>query len=222
LGRNPQSDLAVHAAQLAAAERIANRVRYLMQELRRLLSVVVLDHRGVVDEAQRQAELDSLLLLLGEICESADRPGQELVRRLHQTVTEGLPGLLTFVARLEQVQADLQPVLGSEQQALLDWAWLRRKPLGWSSEQLLAAIAVEWQAAARILVRAWDEAVRVSTAVERWHSILRTHLSVHRSLSPGRLALLVVWHNHRVFTRGVHKGQNPLQLSGITDARLIG
>lgn len=32
------------------------------------------------------------------------------------------------------------------------------------------------------------------------------------------LALIAVWHNHRVYTRGIHKGKNPLQLSGITDA----
>ena len=69
-----------------------------------------------------------------------------------------------------------------------------------------------------MLLKAWDEAVRVSTAVERWHSILRVHLSVHRTLSVGRLALLAVWHNHRVFTRGVHKGHNPLHLSGMEDA----
>ena len=31
------------------------------------------------------------------------------------------------------------------------------------------------------------------------------------------LALLAVWHNHRVFRRGVHKGKNPLQLSGMVD-----
>ena len=129
-----------------------------------------------------------------------------------------MPGLLTFVAHVAQVQADLQPVLGSERQALLGWAWLRRKQLGWSSEQILAAIPADWQTAARMLVRAWDDAVRVSTAVERWHSILRTHLSVHRTLSMGQLALLAVWHNHRVFTRGVHKGHKVLQLSGIADA----
>ena len=69
-----------------------------------------------------------------------------------------------------------------------------------------------------MLLLAWAEAVRVSTAVERWHSILRPHLAVHRSLSPGRLALLAVWHNHRVFSRGVHKGKNPLHLSGMLDA----
>ena len=54
--------------------------------------------------------------------------------------------------------------------------------------------------------------------MERWHSILRPHLAVHRTLTRGRLALLAVWHNHRVFTRGVHKGQSPLHLSGLVDA----
>ena len=39
-----------------------------------------------------------------------------------------------------------------------------------------------------------------------------------RPTSPGLLALLAVWHNHRVFTRGVHKGQSPLHLSGLVDA----
>jgi hypothetical protein len=32
------------------------------------------------------------------------------------------------------------------------------------------------------------------------------------------LAVLAVWHNHRVFTRGMHRGQSPLQLSGMDDA----
>jgi hypothetical protein len=31
------------------------------------------------------------------------------------------------------------------------------------------------------------------------------------------LALLAVWHNHRVFTRGVHTGNSPLQLSGMSE-----
>ena len=34
----------------------------------------------------------------------------------------------------------------------------------------------------------------------------------------GLLALLAVWHNHRVFPRGVHQGHSPLHLSGLTDA----
>ena len=60
--------------------------------------------------------------------------------------------------------------------------------------------------------------MRASSAVETWHSVLRPHLAVHRTLSPGLLALLAVWHNHRVFPRGVHQGQSPLHLSGLIDA----
>lgn len=217
-GRNPQADLAAHTVQVAEAQRVADGVRYLTQELHRLLDVVVLDRRGVLDAPQRQLELDTLLALLADVAAPAPPPQQAVVRKLHAMLTAALPGLLTFVDQVAQVQTDLRAVLAPEQQALLGWAWLRRRALGWTSAQILAATPADWHAAARILLAAWDDAVRVSTAVERWHSILRVHLSVHRTLSPGRLALLVVWHNHRVFTRGVHKGNNPLQLSGIADA----
>jgi hypothetical protein len=64
----------------------------------------------------------------------------------------------------------------------------------------------------------WDGAARASSAVEGWHSILRPHLAVHRTLSAGLLALVAVWHNHRVFTRGSHRGSSPLQLSGMAEA----
>ena len=46
---------------------------------------------------------------------------------------------------------------------------------------------------------------------------LEVHLAVHRVLSAGLLALLAVWHNHRVFERGVHRGFSPLQLSGMVE-----
>lgn len=60
--------------------------------------------------------------------------------------------------------------------------------------------------------------MRVSSAVERWHRILRPHVAVHRTLTTGMLAVLAVWHTHRVYTRGVNKGKSPLHLSGMTDA----
>jgi hypothetical protein len=69
-----------------------------------------------------------------------------------------------------------------------------------------------------VLIEAWETTVRASSAVEHWHSILRPHLAVNRVLSPGRLALLVVWHHHRAFARGPHAGTSPLHLSGMTDA----
>lgn len=77
---------------------------------------------------------------------------------------------------------------------------------------------MDWQDAARVLLGNWDAAVRVSSAVERRHSILRPHLAIHHSLSAGMVALLAVWHNHRVFTRDIYKGKSPLHLSGTLDA----
>ncbi len=102
--------------------------------------------------------------------------------------------------------------------ALVAWAWRRRALLGPSTDELVAQFPAPWRPAARVLLTAWASAVRASSPVENWHSLLRPHLAVHRTLSPGRLALLAVWHNHRVFTRGAHRGLSPLHLSGLTDA----
>lgn len=217
-GRKPKTDLLAHTQDIAVARRVAEGTRYLTEELRRLLAVVVLDQRGLLTAAQRQAELEAALALLAELAARAPVPQQEQLWRLHTHLAKRLPHLLTFVPQLEQVQQELRTVLRAEHQALLAWAWLRRKTLRWSSTDLLAAIPTEWRPAARVLLMAWDDAVWVSSAVERYHSILRPHLAVHRRLSTEMLALIAVWHNHRVYTRGIHKGKNPLQLSGITDA----
>lgn len=218
VGRRPKTDMAAHAQDVAAARQVADSVRYLTQEVRRLLDVVVVDHRGVLDMAERQADLDASLALLAEVADRAPPPQQGEVQRLQARLNAALPQLLRFAAQVAQVQQHLQPVLGRERQALLAWAWLRRHRLGWTSRAILAAIPADWHSAACVLLASWDDAVRVSSAVERWHSILRPHLSVHRTLTSGLLALLAVWHNHRVFTRGVHKGKNPLHLSGMTEA----
>lgn len=217
-GRNPKTDVLAHAQDVATARRHAAALRYLTHELRRLLSVVVIDQRNVLNGAQRQAALNAVLELLAEVAADAPAPHQAEVQRIRTGVQDALPQLLTFVPQLDQVQRDLSAVLGPAQQALLGWAWLRRRRLGWTSRDILAAIPLDWRAAARVLLARWDDAVYVSSAVERWHSILRPHLAVHRTLTTGMLALLAVWHNHRVFTRGVHKGKSPLHLSGMPDA----
>ena len=219
-GRNPQTDVAGHAAQVALATRVVEDVRYLLQEVHRLLEVVVLERQGLVDEEGRQRELDAALALLGEVAAASVAPLQAEVQRVQTVLREARPSLLRFVGAVEEVQQDLTAVLGPERQALLGWAWLRRKVLGWREGELLAAVPEAWRAGARVLLATWEAAnrERVSSAVERWHSILRPHLAVHRTLSRGRLALLAVWHNHRVFRRGKHRGKNPLQLSGMVDA----
>ena len=156
--------------------------------------------------------------LLDELADSSPTSQQAEVVRLVRRIRAQLPKLLAFVPQLAQVQADLANVLSDERQALVAWAYERRAVLEWTSEEVVAALPVEWRCAARVLVRAWNEAVRVSSAVERWHSLVRPHLAVRRELSGGMLALLAVWHNHRVFTRGVNKGFSPLHLSGMAEA----
>ena len=217
-GRRPQTDVATHLQEVAQARRTAEAVRILTHELRRLLDVVVLGERGLLDAAERQADLETVLSLLAEVATTAANSQQDEIGRLQRRLAEALPRLLTFVAQGDRVRHDLAAVLAPERQALLAWAWLRRHGLRWTSQDILAAIPADWRSAARLLLASWDDAVRVSSAVERWHSILRPHLAVHRSLSTGMLALLAVWHNHRVFTRGIHKGKSPLHLSGMTDA----
>ena len=217
-GRRPQTDVVAHAAAVTDAQRVADAVRFLTQALRCLWEVVVIDQRGLLTHAQRQDDLDAVMTLLVEVADTAPTAQQDQIRGLAKTITAALPQLLTFADHVDQIHADLSAVLPPDQQALLGWAWLRRKTLGWDRAALLAAVPADWRAAGRILLHTWDDAVRVSSAVERWHSILRPHVAVHRTLSTGLLAVLAVWHNHRVFTRGVNKGKSPLHLSGMTDA----
>jgi hypothetical protein len=216
-GQAGPADPAAHAAQVAGAQALAESVRFLTQEMRRLLEVVVLDHRGILTPAQRQADLETALELLAEVARGAPTVQQTDLLRLHTYLAGALPDLVHFVVPLTQVQDGLLGVLPAERQGLLAWAWLRRKALGWTGRTLLLQVPEAWRDAGRLLLAAWADAVRVSSAVERWHSILRPHLAVHRTLSPGMVALLAVWHNHRVFRRGVHRGQSPLHLSGMTD-----
>lgn len=217
-GRSPKTDVAAHLTEVRQAQWTAEALRFLTQELHALLEVVVLDHHGLVDAARRQGEIDTLLGLVAELRQAARPQARGELQRLHTHLTKAMPALLAFVAPLERVQQAFGACLEAAEVALVAWAWQRRAILGPQREQLLLGLPEAWRGAARVLMAAWDGAVRASSAVENWHSILRPHLAVHRTLSPGRLALLAVWRNHRVFTRGAHAGCSPLQLSGMADA----
>jgi hypothetical protein len=95
-GRNPQTDVAAHAASITRTQRVAQAVRYLRQELCRLVDVVVVDRRGVLSEAQRQADLECLLALVDEVAESAEAPQQAIVRQMQALLTETLGDLTRF------------------------------------------------------------------------------------------------------------------------------
>ncbi len=220
-GRNPLSDLATYEAQVAIEQGQALGLRYLRQELRRLLEVVVSDHRGVLPSQLRLSELGALLELLDELAGGLAGEGSALARReidrLATTLRHALPDLLRWTKGLDALQARALDHLGKEGLSLVAWAWQRRRVLS-PTPKLLEMFPPDWREVAGEMMMAWDRVVRASSAVENWHSLLRPHLAVHRRLTPGLLALVAVWHNHRVFERGVHRGRNPLQISGIADA----
>ena len=217
-GRNRHPDVAAHLQRIAEAERTAQGVGYLGQELRRLLEVVVRQGGRILPLAERRAEIDAALALLAEVRAAACVEGHREVQRLQTHVEAALPGLLIFAQRLEPLQQAATQVLGDAAVALLGWAWQRRAILGPRVADVLAMVPLSWRETAARLFSAWTNAVRASSLVETWHSLLRPHLAVHRTLSSGLLALLAVWHNHRVFARGVHSGSNPLHLSGLSNA----
>jgi hypothetical protein len=125
--------------------------------------------------------------------------------------------VVLFAPGLDALQEATAQALSPSAVHLLGWAWQRRAILGPSRQALLEDLPADWRPHADSLFRAWEEAVRASSAVENWHSVLRPYLAVHRRLSTGMLALIACWHNHRSAPRGLHQGQSPLMRSGLTD-----
>jgi hypothetical protein len=137
--------------------------------------------------------------------------------RLVTLVQAVLPHLVLFAPALDELQEQVRQALGSNAVRLLGWAWQRRAILGPSSKELLQGLPAEWHPVAAPLLAAWDAAVRASSAVENWQSVVRPYLAMHRRLSSGMVALLAIWHNHRIAERGLYRGQSPLVSSGITE-----
>ena len=218
-GGRPSTDLLAHLAVIAESERCVAELRAWGSMLRDDLAVVVVTAGGVLDAAQREHELAAALDLLFELQSSSPSSAVGELKRLHTQLRLASAAMLLFVEPLDRLHQGLSAVLGQKGLALIGWAYLRRKVLGWDNKQLVSALPQEWRDAARVLLHAWQTAPRASSAVENWHSLMRPHLAVHREMSPGMLALLAVWHNHRVFTRGVHKGHSPLELSGMEAPR---
>lgn len=220
-GRHPKSDVAAHAVELAQAQYVASSLSYLSAELRRLLEVVVLAPtagQGLLPSHVRQGELEALLALLDELSQAAAASVQDDIVKLAGHLRAALPHLVLFAPSLDALHEQACQVLGASALHLIAWAWQRRAILGPTSMHLLAGLPSDWRPTAETLMRAWDAAVRASSAVENWHSILRPYVAVHRQLSAGFLALLAVWHNHRLAPRGLHRGQSPLMRSGLAEA----
>jgi hypothetical protein len=215
-GRKPKTDVQAHMADLQQMEYVAASLCYLCCELQRLLEIVVLTDRGILASQARQEELDTLLALFSELCEISPSPLKKEVEQLLGHVQSALPALVAFCPALDAVQRQAYDQLGAAAVHLIAWAWGHRAILGPNREQLAADFPPSWQPMVTELLGAWNEAVRSSSAVENWHRILRPHIAVHRHLTADLLAILAVWHNHHVASRGLYQGQSPLMRSGLT------
>jgi transposase-like protein len=217
-GRAASANVAEHVHRIARAEYVNEALHYLCQELRSLLDVVVLRpgrHPGLLSSRERQQELETLLALLEELREQALPTVQKEIQSLAKHLRLALPHLLLFATDLDEPQQHAGERLGVAAVHLIAWAWQRRALLGPTTKQLVEGFDPAWREEAQALLDAWERTVRASSAVENWHSIVRPHLAVHRTLSAGLLALLAVWHNHHVAPRGVHEGLSPLHRTGI-------
>lgn len=215
-GRPVKRSLSEQQEQTVLAKRVAEGVRYLTQEIRTLLEVVVLGNGRILSLQERIGELDAALELLEELAHLGLREAKKEIELLVEQFRRALPHLVVFAHALEPIQQEVARELSPDVLAFLGWAWLRRRWLAKDTTELLAGLASAWQPAARKLFSAWEQAVRASSAVENWHSVVRPHLAAHRRLSANVLALLAVYHNHQIAPRGVHQGLSPLQRTNPT------
>lgn len=213
-GRAPASNVAEHEQRIRQARYVVEAIGYLSQELHSLLEVVVLGHAGIVSSSERKLELETVLVLLEEVRAQASPCLQKEIQSLSKHLRLALPHLLLFAADLDAPQQQADQRLGPDAVRLIAWAWQRRAVLGPTITDLVAGFDPTWREEAQALLQVWEHTVRASSVVENWHSILRPHLAVHRTLSAGMLALLAVSHNHQVAPRGVHEGLSPLQRTG--------
>ena len=222
-GRAAKADVSEQQALISRMNSVADGVRYLMQELRTLLEVVVLStdrQAGVLSSSCRQAEIETVLALLEELQTQASAGLQSQIHSLIKHIRLALSHVLLFARSLDESQQQASTQLGVQAVQLLGWGGPRRTILGPTTADLVKSVEPAWQAVAQKLFFAWDQAVRASSAVENWHSIVRPHLAVHRTLSAGMLALLAVWHNHHQAPRGPHLGLSPLQRTGSTQPEI--
>lgn len=218
-GRPAKTTSREHEQLLIQLHRLLFAVGYLFAQLRELVEVVVLTAERtprLLGYQARREELQTVLELLEEAIQAVPPTLQHEVQRVIKQTRLALPALLYFAQQVEATQQEAIEQVGAAAVGLIAWAWQRRRILAETPEQLLALLDPAWRASASHLLEAWNQAVRASSVVENWHSLVRPHLAVHRSLSAGMLALLAVWHNHRVYERGLHRGQSPLMRSGMT------
>jgi hypothetical protein len=224
-GRRPCRAVAAQRVPLTRAQHVADTLRYLSSELQRLLDVVVLSRDGILDSTARQAASTTLLALLAALATAAPPETQPDLRRLHQALA---PAPHPGAARAADV------CRGPGHRAARDRSGAGRRGAAAAGLGLAASRDSgprPRHPAGRVacglapcgagpLPRLGDGGAGQQARGDlAQHPAAASGRPAHPlSLSPGLLALLAVYHNHQVATRGVHAGQRPLQRSGLTDA----
>lgn len=191
-------------------------IDYLLSELRDLIQVTVVRGGRLLSLSERLNEIGEVFKLWLELEAAQVGPRKDILEQMRAKFNGIYDEQTAFAVDLEAEQEAVRTFVGEEALALMGWAWQRREHLD-GCEGIIQGLHQNLKPSAEGLFWKWNHAVRASSAVENWHSILRPHLAVHRRLSPAQLALLAVCHNYTVFSRGEHKGKSPLQLSGVID-----
>ena len=212
--RPAKAILAEQQALMTQMGYVAEGIHYLCQQLHTLLEGVVLHCGHVLGSDHHQGVIEAVLDLLNEVVPLTIPALQEQIYMLCKHLRLALSQTLSFSRLLDARQEHASCDLGLKAVALLAWAWMRRTLLGPTSKDLLQRIPPDWQVTDSNLLSAWAQAIRASSIVENWHSIVQPHLAVHRTLSAGMTALLVVWHNHQIAPRGLHEGLSYLLYNG--------
>jgi hypothetical protein len=207
-----------HAKDVQQMEYVASSLHYLTCELQRLLGIVVLKDQEILGSKERQEELDTLLDLLSEVSEITPKSLKEEVKKLVRHVQLARVGLVAFCPQLDAIQEQACHQLGEAAVHLIGWAWLRRAILGPKTDKLVADFPPRLATdGSRTL---WG--LGSSGSIQQCGGELAQYpSSIHRCpslLSADLLAILAVWHNHRVAPRGLHQGQSPLMRAGLAKA----
>jgi hypothetical protein len=126
-----------------------------------------------------------------------------------------LEELVAPLAWLEQSLTPHRANLNPDTEAFIVWAWQHRHSLQIDVDDL-AGVPAD---VARAFWATLDLFHRASSLAESLHSWLRPHLRAHRGMPIWLLPLLQLFWNHHTFQRGKRKGQSPIELAGVEQAR---
>ena len=123
---------------------------------------------------------------------------------------KNLPSLLAPLRRLAEALTEIRHDLTPEYEAFITHLWTFRHDHQLPIEQLFPPAL---QPVAHAFWHALDRFHRASSLAESFHAWLRPFLEIHRSLPAWLAALLKLFWNHRVFSRGKRQGHAPLALA---------